>query len=84
VDASGQPFLRISTNNGTAQLGLCRSNAMRLTAPPEFVQGLLLTRLEQELKQGKSSRISLAQIKSDWKLLEAATQERQASLNPEQ
>jgi hypothetical protein len=50
LDAAGQPFLRIQMDGRTVHVGLCRGNALRLTAPPELVQELLLTRLEHELK----------------------------------
>src|SRR5216684_4297546 len=50
LDASGQPFLKAQVEGHTILIGLSRGNALRLTAPPEFTQGLLLTRLEHELK----------------------------------
>jgi hypothetical protein len=53
---------------------------LRLTAPPELVQELLLTRLEHELKPGKPSRASQQQVKNDWKMLQGAVEARQAAL----
>jgi hypothetical protein len=81
LDASGQPFLRVPTEEGTVQIGLCRGNALRLSTPPELIQELMLTRIEHELKPGKPSRASMQQIRSDWKLLQDATEARQAALN---
>ena len=84
LDASGRPFLRVPTDEGTVHVGICRGNALRLSAPPEFVQELMLTRLEHELKAGKPSRVSMQQFKSDWKLLHEAVEARQAALGAAQ
>lgn len=81
LDTSGRPFLRVSTEDGIVQVGLCRGNALRLSAPPEFVQELMLTRIEHELKSRKPSRASAQQVRSDWGLLQDATEARQAALN---
>ena len=80
VDASGQPFLKAQVEGQTILIGLSRGNALRLTAPPEFTQELVLTRLEHELKSGKPPRASQHGIESDWKLLERAVEARQAEL----
>jgi hypothetical protein len=80
LDAAGQPFLRIQMDGRTVHVGLCRGNALRLTAPAELVQELLLTRLEHELKPGKPSRASEQQVKNDWKMLQGAVEARQAAL----
>jgi hypothetical protein len=81
LDATGQPFLKAQVEGRIVQLGLSRGNALRLSAPPELVQGLLLTRLEEELKPSKPSRVSGQQAESDWKLLQGAVEARQAALN---
>lgn len=80
VDAAGEPFLKTQVEGRTVLLGLSRGNALRLTAPPEFTQEVLLTRLEHELKSGKPPRASEQQVESDWKLLEKAAEARQAEL----
>ena len=80
VDASGQPLLKTQVQGRTVLLGLSRGNALRLTAPPEFTQEVLLTRLEHELKSSKPPRASEQQVESDWKLLERAAEARQAKL----
>jgi len=80
VDASGQPFLKAQVEGQTILIGLSRANAVRLTAPPEFTQELLLTRLEHQLKSSKPPRASQHGIESDWKLLERAVEARQAEL----
>jgi hypothetical protein len=80
VDASGQPFLKVQVDGQTIFIGLSRSNALRLTAPPEFTQELVLTRLEHQLKASKPPRASQHGIESDWRLLEQAVEARQAEL----
>jgi hypothetical protein len=82
LDASGRPFIKWQVEGRSMQLGLCRSNALRLSAPPELVEDMVLTRLQQELKPGKPARTSLLLVKNDWKLLEAARESREASMPP--
>jgi len=79
LDASGQPFLKAELNGENVQVGLSRSNALRLVAPPEFVQGLVVTRLADELKSRKP-RASGQQVASDWKLLQEASRSPRADL----
>src|SRR5215469_14909994 len=71
LDSRGQAFREVPLGGQTVPLGLCRGNALRLAAPPELVQDLLLTRLEIELKPTKPMRTSEEQVRSDWELLEA-------------
>src|SRR5579863_8300424 len=78
LDASGQPFLKAQMEGHAVQVGLSRGNALRLAAPPEFVQGLVVTRLQDELKSRKP-RASRQQVESDWKLLQQI-ESRQAEL----
>lgn len=80
LDATGQPFLKAQMEGHDIQVGLSRSNAMRLVTPPEFVQGLVATRLGDELKSRKP-RASGEQVESDWKLLQRAVEAREADLN---
>lgn len=80
LDASGHPVLRVSADDHTAQIGICRANALQLIAPPELVQGMLFARLDQELKPSKPVRTSKQQIEGDWKLLERASKATEASL----
>jgi hypothetical protein len=83
LDAAGRPFLRLQVDGRTTQLGLCRGNMLRLSAPPEFVEDLVLARLQDELKSGKPARTSVPQVKRDWKLLEAAREAREAEATPD-
>jgi len=61
---------------------LCRSNTLLLSAPPEFVEDLVLARLQQELKVNPA-RVSAVQVRNDWKLLESARDARDAALKVE-
>ncbi|HEV2697509.1 MAG TPA: hypothetical protein VGU90_05915 [Terriglobales bacterium] len=80
IDAAGKPFLQMRVDGQPVQLGLCRGNMLRLSAPPELIEDLVLERLQQELKPGNPARTSALQVKTDWNLLEAARQARQDSL----
>ena len=80
LDENGQPMLELSADDQTAQIGICRDNAMRMVAPPELVQDLMFARLEQELKPSKPPRASKQQIESDWNLLLQATKASEALL----
>ena len=80
LEATGGPFLQLKTSGSTEKVGVCRENALRLPAPPEVIQELMFTRLEEDLKPGKPSRTSLQQVQSDFRLLQQAVDARQASL----
>jgi hypothetical protein len=80
LDAAGQPFLRVRGEETTTQIGICRDNALRMSAPPQLVEGLLFARLEQELRSKKPAHASEQQIQSDFKLLQEVTKSREASL----
>src|SRR5438552_8968809 len=72
-------FLRGDVNGEPVRIGICRDNALRMNAPPEIVQDLVLTRLEQELKP-KPARASKRQVEQDFSLLQRALDERKAEL----
>lgn len=80
LDAAGRPFVKWVVEGKPVQLGLCRSNTLQLSAPPEFVEDLVVARLERELK-AKPAQISALQVRSDWALLERARETREAQLN---
>ena len=79
IDGEGQTFLRGDVNGEPVRIGICRDNALRMNAPPEIVQDLVLTRLEQELKP-KPVRASKRQVEQDFSLLQRALDERKAEL----
>ena len=80
LDATGQPFLQARGQDATTQVGICRNNALRISAPPQLVEGLLFARLNQELKSKKPAHASVAQIESDLELLQQVTKSSEASL----
>jgi hypothetical protein len=80
LDSEGKAFLRGNVNGEPARIGICRDNALRMNAPPEIVQDLMLTRLEQELKP-KPARTSKQQVENDLRLLQRALDERKAELD---
>jgi len=82
LDAQGRPVLQANVSGHTVRIGMSRENAFRLSTPPELVQDMMLTRLEQELKP-KSPHISKRQVESDWTLLQRALDERNARLGAE-
>jgi hypothetical protein len=82
LDATGQPFLRAGGEDATTQVGICRSNALRMATPPQLVEGLLFARLDQELKAKKPAHASEQQIQSDLKMLQQLTKSSEASLSP--
>ena len=81
LDADGRPFMRWEIEGEDVQLGLCRSNTLRLSVPSEFVEDLVLARLQQELKS-KPARVSEQQIRIDWELLKSARSISRASIDP--
>ena len=70
LDAAGRPLLQVKDDIGAVEIGLCRNNILRTSAPPELVQQLLLVRLQQELKPGKPPRTSATDVAADWHLLQ--------------
>jgi len=80
LDATGQPFLQARGQDATTQVGICRNNALRISAPPQLVEGLLFARLNQELKSKKPAHASVAQIENDLELLQQVTKSSEASL----
>jgi hypothetical protein len=81
LDASGRPALQVEADDQTAQIGICRDNALELVAPPQLVQDLLFARLQQELSPAKPVHASEQQIRRDWQLLQQATRATEASLH---
>jgi hypothetical protein len=81
LDARGRALLQVQLEGSTVALGLCRSNA-NISGSPELVEGLLLSRLQHQLKS-KKSRASETMIQGDWQMLQEARQANLASLQAE-
>jgi hypothetical protein len=69
LDGNGHPVLRLQETDSTVEIGLCRENLLRGQSPPQLVQELLITRLEDELGPG-APRASQSDVENDWKLLQ--------------
>lgn len=81
IDAQGRPFVQVNFDGREVPVGICSGNALRVSRSPELVQDLVLSRLEAQLK-AKKPRISEQSVRSDWKLLESAREESEATLEP--
>jgi hypothetical protein len=81
IDGQGQAFLHGDVNGKPVLIGICRDNAFRLAGPPELLQDLMLTRLEQEVKPNPA-RTSKRQVEADWILLQRALDQQKAELSP--
>ncbi|HET8827361.1 MAG TPA: hypothetical protein VFM77_19625, partial [Terriglobales bacterium] len=81
IDAQGRPFVQVNFAGREVPVGICSANALRISRSPELVQDLVLSRLEAQLK-AKKPRISEQSVQSDWKLLESAREESEATLTP--
>jgi len=75
------PFVQVKLDGKDVAVGICRGNALHVSGSPELLQNLLLSRLDEQLKN-KKPRISEQSIQSDWKLLESAREESRAALAP--
>jgi hypothetical protein len=75
IDEDGRPVLQLHVGNQTVSVGATASNVLTSGAPPELVQELLLARLQTELRQKDSSRLSETEIARDWHLLQQALNE---------
>jgi len=81
MDAQGRPFVQIKLDGKDVPVGICRANALHVSRSPELLENLLLSRLDEQLRN-KKLRVSEQSIKSDWKLLESAREESRAWLAP--
>jgi hypothetical protein len=72
LDPSGRPFLEMEHAGLNVRVGICRENALRLATPPSLLEDMLVSRLDEELRSAKPSKVSAEQVASDWKLLESA------------
>jgi hypothetical protein len=81
IDAQGRPFVQVKLDGKDVPVGICRGNALHVSGSPELLQNLLLSRLDEQLRN-KKPRISEQSIKSDWRMLESAREESRAALAP--
>jgi hypothetical protein len=75
VDENGRPILEVRSGDGFVEVGITREDVLSSDVPPEVAQELLVARLREQLRGGRSPKTSEPELKSDWKLLEAAFSE---------
>jgi hypothetical protein len=72
VDDNDRPILEVRSGDGFVEMGITRENVLSSDVPPEVTQELLVARLREQLRDGRSPKTSEPELKRDWKLLEAA------------
>jgi hypothetical protein len=75
VDESGCPILQVRSGDTFAEVGITRENVLTSDAPPEVMQELLVARLREQLRGGRSAKTSEPELRLDWKLMQAAFSE---------
>ena len=79
-DTSAGPVLLADFGDETVQVGIARGNVLNTPAPVELLRDLLVARLQEELRGKSSAKISDAQVRADWKLLQAVLPSRSQDL----
>jgi hypothetical protein len=72
LDASGQPVLQVRSGTSSIEVGIARGNVFSSDAPREVTQQLLVARLREQLRGGRSPKTSEVELRKDWKLLKTA------------
>ena len=83
-DEGGSPSLQIKIGEQLLDVGISTKNVLSSGTPPRLVQQLLEARLRQELRGGKTPRVSESDLVRDWSLLQQAMGEndRQVAAQP--
>ena len=79
IDDQGRPVLQLRVGEKTVRVGATAANVLSSDAPSRLVQELLLARLQAELRQKSSSRLSGSEIERDWNLLQNAIGEEEGN-----
>ena len=80
LDAEGQPVLEAPDGKHTVELGLTRRDLQSDDAPAALQRELMVSRLKQTLARSRAPRISGAELREDWQLLEKIDQAGQERL----
>jgi hypothetical protein len=80
LDAEGQPLLEAPDGQHTVELGLTRRDLQSDDAPADLQKELMISRLKQTLARSRAPRISGAELREDWQLLEKIDQAGQERL----
>jgi hypothetical protein len=70
-DESNGPVLLADSGDTVVQVGIARGNVLTTPAPADLVRALLIERLQEELKTKSAVKISDAELRADWKLLQS-------------
>ena len=76
LDAGGHPVLAVRNGDEVVEVGISRGNVLNGDAPPSIVQDLLVARMREQLRSGHAPKTSDLEVRQDWKLLEAAFENR--------
>jgi hypothetical protein len=72
LDENGSPVLQVRSGGDVIEVGITRETVLSSEAPPEIVQQILVTRLREQLRGGRASKISEPELREDWKQLKTA------------
>ena len=73
MDAAGHPTIQLSSSQGTANLGATRSNIFASPDSQTQARLLLVARLREELRGGRTKKASNRLIQSDFSLLQQSS-----------
>ncbi len=70
VDPQGRPVLQVASGDGLANLGASRSNILDSSSAQNEARLLLVARLKEELRAGRTKKTSDRMIRADFNLLQ--------------
>ena len=73
LDSDGHPTIQLSSSQGTANLGAARSNILASPDSQSQARLLLVARLHEELRGGRTKKASNRLIQSDFSLLQQSS-----------
>jgi len=73
LDSDGHPTIQVSSSQGTANLGAARSNILASPDSQSQARLLLVARLHEELRGGRTKKASNRTIQSDFSLLQQSS-----------
>jgi len=73
LDSDGHPTIQLSSSQGTANLGATRSNILASPDSQSQARLLLVARLHEELRGGRTKKASNRLIQSDFSLLQQSS-----------
>jgi hypothetical protein len=70
TDGAGRPILQAEFGGNLYEVGISRANILTASIPAELTRQLLVARLRDELKKNSARKVSDANIREDWNLLQ--------------